>query len=291
MDKSFLSDANVIKASRHFVCIRLATYEDVEEAKFLKSFGAGQSGELENTVFVLLTPDAKESLCKASRSPGFESRTPNLQASTMDNISLAFHPEDQTESDVPRLPQMKDFRLGLNVSSCDGLPSVICVGENENQISAMQSKLAPLAFSKELAGKFVYASTTDFDELEIVKGYQGKTGFAVIQPGQYGVDGELIKMLPFEIDSGDLKSAMINLVDGTKKVVKSHRDHVRKGNSTGQRWETEIPVTDPNSVRAMERNQSQQGRGSRPSSRSGAGRSDSQGRPPGGGPPRRGGGE
>ena len=37
MDKSFLSQSEVIAASRKFVCIRLATYENAEEAKFLKS--------------------------------------------------------------------------------------------------------------------------------------------------------------------------------------------------------------------------------------------------------------
>ena len=28
MDRSFLSDENIVQASRNFVCIRLATYED-----------------------------------------------------------------------------------------------------------------------------------------------------------------------------------------------------------------------------------------------------------------------
>ena len=50
MDRSYLSDKDVVEASRDFVCIRLATYENAEEAKILKSIFTGRSGALENTV-------------------------------------------------------------------------------------------------------------------------------------------------------------------------------------------------------------------------------------------------
>ena len=59
MDGSFLSDADVVAASRKFVCIRLSTYEDAEEAEFLRSIYVGRSGDLENTVFAILSPDGK----------------------------------------------------------------------------------------------------------------------------------------------------------------------------------------------------------------------------------------
>ncbi len=60
MDRSFLADADVIAASRMFVCIRPATYEDAGEADFLKKIFVGRSGELDNTVFVLLAPDGEQ---------------------------------------------------------------------------------------------------------------------------------------------------------------------------------------------------------------------------------------
>ena len=50
MDRSYLSDIKVVEASRKFVCIRPISYEDEAENKFLKSFGAGRSGDVENTV-------------------------------------------------------------------------------------------------------------------------------------------------------------------------------------------------------------------------------------------------
>ena len=38
MDRSFLADKDVIAASRKFVCIRLATFENAEENEVLKGF-------------------------------------------------------------------------------------------------------------------------------------------------------------------------------------------------------------------------------------------------------------
>src|SRR5438132_10035446 len=67
MDRSFLSQAPVIEASRHFVCVRLTTYENKEEGDFLKSFKVTRSGELENTVFTILSPDGKRQLARAAR--------------------------------------------------------------------------------------------------------------------------------------------------------------------------------------------------------------------------------
>ena len=59
MDQSLWSDPLVIEASRKFVCARLATYEDKDEGAMLKSIYRGRSGELDNTVFTVLSHDGK----------------------------------------------------------------------------------------------------------------------------------------------------------------------------------------------------------------------------------------
>ena len=69
MDRSFLSQLPVIAASRNFICVRLATYESEDEAAYLRSFAAGRSGQLENTVFCILSPDGEEKLIRAARGP------------------------------------------------------------------------------------------------------------------------------------------------------------------------------------------------------------------------------
>ena len=50
MDERFLSDAQIIAASREFVCVRTATYESAKEAKFLLTVFKDRFGNLQNTV-------------------------------------------------------------------------------------------------------------------------------------------------------------------------------------------------------------------------------------------------
>ena len=54
MDRSYLSDQAVVEASRQFICVRLATYEDQGEADFLTSLYSFRGNVLKNSVFALL---------------------------------------------------------------------------------------------------------------------------------------------------------------------------------------------------------------------------------------------
>ena len=65
MDRSFLSRAEVIASSRNFVCIRLASYEDETEKAFVSQF---VRGDVANTAFAILSPDAKPAM--RGRGPG-----------------------------------------------------------------------------------------------------------------------------------------------------------------------------------------------------------------------------
>ena len=58
MDRSYLSHAGVIAASREFVCIRPLTYENAAEAPYLESLFRGRSGNLENTARQRILPTA-----------------------------------------------------------------------------------------------------------------------------------------------------------------------------------------------------------------------------------------
>lgn len=252
MDRSYLSNENVIAASRNYVCIRLATYEDDAEAEFLRTVYVSRGGDLENTVFVLLSPDTKENLCRPGRGPQFAYSSPRALAQGMDEIAKDYEPKAREPESTPRLPQLKNVRLGLNVSSCDGLPSIVCVAKNDSEAVKMQATIAPLAFSNELAGRFVYSTTTEPDELNSVEEYTGKTGFLMIEPGEFGVNGKLISRFSVETEVDEIKTAMISYANGVAKVKKNHSAHVRKGIETGQNWETEIPVEDQGSLKAME---------------------------------------
>ena len=54
MDRSFLSQPEVIAVSRRLICVRLTTYENKEEGEFLKTLTRTRSGDLENTVLAVL---------------------------------------------------------------------------------------------------------------------------------------------------------------------------------------------------------------------------------------------
>ncbi len=64
MDRSFLSQLEVI-AAKKFVCIRLTSYEDEAEKKFVSKL---VNGEPANTAFAMLTPDGERAL--RGRGPG-----------------------------------------------------------------------------------------------------------------------------------------------------------------------------------------------------------------------------
>src|SRR5271156_4216622 len=102
MDRSFLSKPAVIAASRQFVNIRLTTYENATEAKFLKTICPTGSGQLENTVFAILAPDGKRQLTRASRSPREAFDDAADMARAMNRIAAWYRPKNA--GSVPDLP-------------------------------------------------------------------------------------------------------------------------------------------------------------------------------------------
>ena len=94
MDRSFLSQPAVIAASRRFVCIRLATYEDKEEADYLVQVFRGRLGTLENTVFAILSPDGKKYLARPGRGPNFAFANSKDMAEQMRGMAAQYKPAD-----------------------------------------------------------------------------------------------------------------------------------------------------------------------------------------------------
>src|SRR4051794_16153328 len=124
MDRSFLSQPEVVAASRSFVCIRLATYESESEAKLLKSIFIGGSGELENTTFALLDPHGQRLLVRSGRSPDFafwgSTDTPSREmATTMDQIAAYYKVKGKGPAPDAPLPLNGNPRLALDVAACD----------------------------------------------------------------------------------------------------------------------------------------------------------------------------
>ena len=270
MDRSLLFDAQVIEAAKSYVCIRLATYEDTEEAKYLRSLVRGRtySGDLENTVFVLLEPDGKTQLSRVDRSPHMIYGSAHRLASSMRKIATRFSVKKRT-SEV-RVPQMKDFRLALNVSACDGLPLVVGYGKNEKELKDISSQLATLAFTPDLAGKLHFYVTKDKEELGAIQGFAGESGFYLLGANEFGDRANLAECIPLPAKSTTgtaktdsqrnskskplaLRDALFEYTMFLDREQKSHRQHVETGLKAGVDWKTEVPVTDKMSLRAIER--------------------------------------
>ena len=177
MDRSFLSSQEIIDASRDFVCIRIATYEDRKEAEFLKTTFLRQARDgLRNFGFCILSPDGETKLRKSDRGPNFLYKDSKEMAADLRRIAKDHESSATSAGAIPTVPQMKSVRLGINVASCDGLPCVVAFGKNQADVDRLNRTLAKVIWDSELAGKYVYASTSNRDDLKNVSGSLPKSG-------------------------------------------------------------------------------------------------------------------
>jgi hypothetical protein len=257
MDRSFLSRKPVIEASRNFVCVRLMTYESKAEGEFLQTLFVGRSGELENSTFAILSPDGREKLTRAGRSPDFafrgsrEEEPADQMARTMNEIAKRYGFVDgnavkKSKAKAPDgVPAIADVRLGLNVASCDSMPLVIVAGTSAKEAEAVESALTPVAWSDAFRGRFAYVVTHEKEALEKVPGAKASSRIVVVRPDAYGEKADVLAELPAGADEKAIRAAFEKALAEFAPPSKDPRSHIREGRRTGVHWETEIPVTDP----------------------------------------------
>ncbi len=259
MDRSFLSDARVVAASRNFVCIRLTTYEDQAEADFLKTIYIGKSGDLENTTFAILSPDGKTKLTRTGRAPFHEYRGSRDMATGMDSIAKAHDVKAETLFSDTTLPVASNVEIGLNIAASDGLPLLIVTGENQQQLDGLIAKVLPAAWSEAVAGQYVYATAINADELNSITGIKsagpsaGSNAIMVIEPDQFGLSGKVLTQLDADATPESVKAKLVESIASFPRKPHNHQAHVRLGIELGVDWKSKIPETDPESLRAKER--------------------------------------
>jgi len=229
MDRSFLSQPEVVAASRKFVCIRLATYENAEEAAWLESIFVGGSGRLENTTFALLSPDGKSLLARPGRSPDFAFRDARHMASTMQGLAAHYRARELESTGVP---WVDGLRLGINVAACEGQPLVALVCPPE-QRQRWATPLARFYWQPTVQGQAVFccqAPTADYP-----------SGLYLLRPQAYGQVADVALRLPLR------EGWQQPLLRDLSRALPAPRalDHVREGHRRGIYWQTRIPVTDP----------------------------------------------
>jgi hypothetical protein len=252
MDRSFLSQPEVIEASRKFVCVRLATYEDAEEGELLKSMIRTRSGELENSVFTILTPDAKRQLVRAARSPSQAYDDAKAMAAAMDKIAADYPSSSNAERRVAGLPTVANLRLAVNMAAADDQPLVVVAGGDESR-RKVEAALERLVWGERFVGRFLYVAASE-DELSQLSGVAGKAGVLVVEPDEYGSKATVLTATGPNPSEADLVRCLAQGAAKYHRQALAYGRHVRDGLQQGLIWETVTPVTDPMEARARERN-------------------------------------
>jgi hypothetical protein len=246
MDRSFLSDASVVEASKLFVCARLLTYEDAAEGKFLEGVFRGRSGQLENTVFAIFAPDGKTQLTRGGRSPGMAFGTEDVSRMVAEMKRIAAQNTKQTTGadEAPTMPYMEDVRRALDTAACDMLPMAVVVTRNAAERTRLEQTLRPIAFSDAFRGRFIWAFTEKRADLSKIDGVAADAALVLVEPDSFGLKGDV---LAETADTGPkaIEAALRKALEKQDPGEKDAGQHIRAGHRAGVHWETEIPVTDP----------------------------------------------
>ena len=218
MDEDFLDDAAVVASTRNWICIRVASYEDPEEAEELARFYATRSvghepfvpGQLPNTTVALLSSDGGTKLSCVGRDPYFildnirvvgrgagDSGSPTRRfASLLDSLAAELGTgQDRGLLPGPEtLPQGIDLRRSLNVAACDDRPLVVLWAAEPDARAKLEREVARLAWSDELVGRLQYIVVEERAELELLPdlAQSGADGLWVVQPGTFGLAGTVL---------------------------------------------------------------------------------------------------
>ena len=253
MDGSFLSDERVVAASRDFVCIRLATYEDKQEAEFMSQVFTPRSGVLENTTFGILSPDGKHNLVTPGRGPMHAFRDATSMANRMQLIALQHPGAKKSRWTDEQLPTLKSVDVALNVGACDNLPVLITFAQNHKRLAEINEVVLAAAWTEEAAGHFVYASTIDASKLKPIPGVKGSEGVLVVEPGPYGLSGKILWESSVVKSPNVVRDKLLETAASFARVAPQYTAHIQLGIQLGIDWESAIPETDQQSIRAKRR--------------------------------------
>lgn len=230
MDRSFLSQPDVIAASRSFVCVRLATYEDKEEGAFLKAFDVTRSGELESTVFAVLSSDGKRQLARASRGAEHTFGDADRMVRSLQRIAADYPAKDSQPSELPRVANV---RLAINVAACDSQPLVVIFGQDVKARKQLEERLTALAWSERFIGQFVYAAASRGAELAAIEGAKGESGVLVVQSDKFGQKGKVLTQVAADAPRGELAKCLEEGAKLYQRQEKTFASHVRQGHEQG----------------------------------------------------------
>ncbi len=240
MDRSFLSQPEVIAAAKKFVCIRLTSYEDETEKKFVSKL---VNGEPANTAFAVLTPDAERAL--RGRGPGRGPRDLYTDAADMamgmDELAEKY-PAKKVEG-TPGLPVTLNAKVGLAVAAGDLQPLVVVLADSAKRREELEAKVAELAWDKEFSGRLTYATAAATKDIPKVDKLTIKEGVLLLEPDVFGAGGKVVKEVAGDEVSKQLADAMRETLKAHVRTEKNRRTLATLGLKEGILYETGIPVS------------------------------------------------
>ena len=178
-------------------------------------------------------------------------------AEGMKKIAADYKVADDTVFSDPNLPYIAELDLAINISAADQLPLVMVIGNDPEKKKELEAKLLPLAWSNTFAGQFDYVSADGEDDFKPVLGLEGDlksiNSLVIVEPGKFGLSGEVLAQLDADASSEKIKAALSNAITAMVRPYRNHRAHVKAGIELGVEWESQTPVTDPEAAEGVRR--------------------------------------
>ncbi len=224
----------------------------------MKSIYLDRTGVLKNTTWAILSPDGKEKLTRAGRGPFHHYRNAAQMAAGMNEIARSYKVSSKKIGSDTQLPYAESVDIGLNIAAADIIPMVVVLSNDEDKQKSLEEKLLPLVWKDDsVKGQFAYAKVSDTKELSVLTGVEGGQkkvdAILIVEPGQFGLSGKVLHQFDADVTSEDLRAALVDTVMNCERLAKDHKSHVNLGIQLGVDWQSEIPETDPESVRARQR--------------------------------------
>jgi hypothetical protein len=171
----------------------------------------------------------------------------------MNEVAAGFVAIDAAQT--PMLPVTLSAKLGMAVASADLQPLVLVVASDAAARTALEAKVAKLAWSKDFQGFFTYANAANTKSLVLTSAANTSSGnvantvamnkdsVLIIEPDIFGAAGKIVAQISASDVDTQLSSAMKSARTNHVRMEKSREQLKRMALAQGIYFETGIPVS------------------------------------------------
>lgn len=195
MERSLLSHATFVGASKDFVCVRLNAHEDEENHQV-----AGKFGDRNMPVHLYIVDSAGErvfldivQLVKGKDIKGFfaDPECPSLVAGEMAKIARK-HPGKREPRGRAGVPWMKTLREALTQGNCDGKPILLHVSDRSAGSRKLEDLVGDASVQSRFGTEFLFVQVPKDSEEVSKYTLPAPPSLSFAAPKQLGKDVELL---------------------------------------------------------------------------------------------------